>query len=220
MDLSALTQVSTGTSSTGTAASSASASDFDTFLKMLTTQAQNQDPFNPVDATEYASQLASFSAVEQQVMTNELLSSLTALAGAGGFERLASWIGLETLAPGAARFDGAPVDLYFDPVEETESVVLVLRDASGSVQSRITLPAGSDSYTWEGSDLAGAALPDGIYGAEIEVTRDGVLAETRDAYSYMRIDEVSRGEDGLVLTLRGGDTLDASSAAAVRRPAT
>ena len=42
-------------------------SDFQTFIQMLTTQAENQDPLNPMDSAEYASQLASFSSVEQQV---------------------------------------------------------------------------------------------------------------------------------------------------------
>jgi flagellar basal-body rod modification protein FlgD len=48
-------------------------SDFETFLKMLTVQMQNQDPLNPVDSSDYATQLATFSGVEQQVQTNDLL---------------------------------------------------------------------------------------------------------------------------------------------------
>ena len=54
---------------TGTSPSSTSAltSDFETFLKMLTTQARYQDPLEPLDSQEYASQLAQFSMVEQQV---------------------------------------------------------------------------------------------------------------------------------------------------------
>ena len=39
-------------------------SDFNTFLKMLTTQLKNQDPLNPMDNSEYAAQLATFSGVE------------------------------------------------------------------------------------------------------------------------------------------------------------
>ncbi len=38
--------------------------DFETFLKMLTVQMQNQDPLNPVDSSDYATQLATFSGVE------------------------------------------------------------------------------------------------------------------------------------------------------------
>jgi flagellar basal-body rod modification protein FlgD len=51
--------------------------DFQTFLQLLTTQLKNQDPLNPMESTEYATQLATFSGVEQQVRTNELLESLS-----------------------------------------------------------------------------------------------------------------------------------------------
>ena len=52
-------------------------SDFETFLQMLTAQARYQDPLEPIDSSEYASQLAQFSMVEQQVLSNDLLTSLT-----------------------------------------------------------------------------------------------------------------------------------------------
>ncbi|MFV2001871.1 MAG: flagellar hook capping FlgD N-terminal domain-containing protein, partial [Paracoccaceae bacterium] len=51
-------------------------SDFETFLKLLTTQLKNQDPLKPVDSSDFAVQLATFSSVEQQVKTNDLLTSL------------------------------------------------------------------------------------------------------------------------------------------------
>lgn len=70
-------------------------SDFETFLKMLTVQMQNQDPLNPMDSSEYAMQLATFSGLEQQVLTNELLNSLIYLGSQTGVSGLADWIGLE-----------------------------------------------------------------------------------------------------------------------------
>lgn len=220
MDVSTVSQAAATSAAAGGATDQVSVltSDFDTFLRMLTTQAQNQDPFNPVDATEYASQLASFSAVEQQVLTNELLTGLVERATGGGFERMASWIGLETLAPGAAYLDGSGAALTFDPVEEGESAVLVLRDATGALRNRVSLAAGQGSYVWDGTDLSGAQLPAGLYEAELEVSRDGALVETRDAYSYVRIDEVSRDGTRYLLTLQGGGHLDASEVAALRRP--
>ena len=51
-------------------------SDFETFLKMLTAQISNQDPLNPIDASDYSTQLATFSGVEQQVLTNDLLRQI------------------------------------------------------------------------------------------------------------------------------------------------
>lgn len=65
-------------------------SDFDTFLRMLTVQMQNQDPLNPVDSTDYATQLATFSQVEQAVLTNDLLKSLTTQLTSSGLADMAA----------------------------------------------------------------------------------------------------------------------------------
>jgi len=76
-------------------------SDFETFLKMLTVQLENQDPLNPVDSADYAVQLATFSGVEQQVQTNDLLKQLATQLGTGSIAQMASWVGMEarTTAP-------------------------------------------------------------------------------------------------------------------------
>lgn len=63
-----------------TSAASADATDatlnYDSFLKLLVAQMKNQDPTDPVDASEQMSQLASFSNVEQAIKTNKNLESL------------------------------------------------------------------------------------------------------------------------------------------------
>lgn len=64
--------------------------DFQTFLRMLTTQLQNQDPMNPMESSDFSVQLATFSGVEQQVMTNQLLTSLSARME---LSELSSWHG-------------------------------------------------------------------------------------------------------------------------------
>jgi flagellar basal-body rod modification protein FlgD len=73
-------------SSTSTAASAAAAAgktatvNYNQFLQLLVTEMKNQDPTNPMDASQQLSQLASFSAVEQQVQTNTTLASLLSTA--------------------------------------------------------------------------------------------------------------------------------------------
>ena len=74
-------------------------SDFDTFLRMLTVQVQNQDPLNPVDATDYATQLATFSGVEQQVLTNDLLTGLQDLLGGGSLQQMGGFMPFVTSLP-------------------------------------------------------------------------------------------------------------------------
>ena len=50
--------------------------DFETFLKILTAQIQNQDPINPIDSSDYATQPAAFSSVEQRVLANSHLEKI------------------------------------------------------------------------------------------------------------------------------------------------
>ncbi len=73
----------TTTSAASTATAASATVDYNEFLQLLVAELQNQDPTNPADPTQYMSQLASFSSVEQQVQTNSTLDSLLA-AQAGG----------------------------------------------------------------------------------------------------------------------------------------
>lgn len=52
------------------------APDYNSFLRLLIAQMKNQDPMKPIDATQYISQIASFSNVEQAVQTNAKLDAL------------------------------------------------------------------------------------------------------------------------------------------------
>ncbi|MCL6705492.1 flagellar hook assembly protein FlgD [Pseudomonas sp. R2.Fl] len=59
-------------------ASSAASLNYDSFLQLLITQMKNQDPTDPMDASEQVAQLATFSQVEQTIQTNRHLESLLA----------------------------------------------------------------------------------------------------------------------------------------------
>ena len=87
------TPVAATTTTSGTAASTSSSAaatntvDYNTFLKLLVSEIQNQDPTNPTDPTQYLGQLASFSAVGQSVQTNaklDLMLTTNALSQAEG----------------------------------------------------------------------------------------------------------------------------------------
>ena len=77
---------------TGTGANKLSA-DFNAFIKMLTAQVKNQDPLKPIDSTEFATQLATFSSLEQQVLTNSKLSEISSNLGAVTCLRLQTLLG-------------------------------------------------------------------------------------------------------------------------------
>lgn len=67
---------STGNSTTSTSSTTGASVDYQSFLKLLVTEMQNQDPTNPIDSTQYMAQLAAFSNVEQATITNTKLDQL------------------------------------------------------------------------------------------------------------------------------------------------
>ena len=121
-------------------ANSALSSDFETFLKMLTAQMENQDPLNPVDSTEFASQLAQFSSVEQQVRTNDLLSVMGQQLGIMGMGQLQGWVGMTARAEMPVAFEGAPVGVTLNPAAGADLARLVVRDARGGIVAQQDVP--------------------------------------------------------------------------------
>lgn len=192
--------------------------DYATFLKMLTVQMQNQDPLNPIDSADYAVQLATFSGVEQQVRTNDLLASLGSQFGLLGMAQLAGWVGQEARAAVPVWMDGDPVTLTPAPETLADEAVLVVRDAGGALVSRESLPVSSEPYQWLGADAAGDPLPAGLYGLSLESYSNGALLSTRPVESYARILEAQGGTSGTALVLEGGVRVAATAVTALRMP--
>ena len=104
MDVPSATSASSSPGTTGTGGTAPTiSSDFNTFLRMLTVQMQNQDPLNPIDSADYAVQLATFSGVEQQVRTNQLLADMQGKFSQLGMAEMAGWIGKEARSAAPVR---------------------------------------------------------------------------------------------------------------------
>ncbi len=193
-------------------------SDFQTFLTLLTTQLENQDPLNPLDSSEFAVQLATFSGVEQQVKTNDLLRDLAAGIGAAGLSQFAGWVGMEARVTAPARFDGAPITLAPAPDPASDAATLVVRDATGREVSREPMPPVSAPVLWAGTGPGGQPLPAGLYTFEVESLNRGEVTSVRPVDHYARVSEVRQGPDGVELVLNGGSVVAASAVSALRTP--
>ncbi|WP_083444926.1 flagellar hook capping FlgD N-terminal domain-containing protein [Pseudorhodobacter aquimaris] len=207
----------TTTTTTNSDTTSTISSDFDTFLKMLTAQIQNQDPMNPIDSSEFAVQLATFSSVEQQSLTNQKLDTLAGLMGVQGMTQLAPWVGQEARSAGPVYMNGTPVTISTDPHVTADRAVLVVKDNSGNTLAREDVPASGGAYEWTGSDIAGKALPSGIYTLSLESYRDGVQVGTSAVESYASIQEVQTAATGPQLILAGGIAISAEQVTALRQ---
>lgn len=193
-------------------------SDFETFLKMLTAQMQNQDPLNPVDSTEFASQLAAFSTVEQQVRTNDLLTDLGTQLGILGMGQLQGWVGMTARAVMPVAFEGTAISLTLTTQPQADLARLVVRDAAGGVVQEQTVPAQGGDFIWTGRDDTGHILPNGTYSLSVDSFLQDQLLGSTPVESQARIVEARLSEGSTVLVMEGGSLIPASKVLGLRKP--
>ena len=191
-------------------------SDFDTFLRMLTAQMKNQDPLNPVDSTDFATQLATFSAVEQAVTTNDLLRALSAQLGAAGLSDMATWVGKEVRVAAPAYFDGGPITIYPNPLPQAQSGEIVVRDMTGFEVQRVPVPAASDALQWTGTDARGYPMVHGAYEFTYVSLVDGQPIGATPVEVYSQVTEVRSDMGQITLIMKGGIAVAAQDVTALR----
>jgi flagellar basal-body rod modification protein FlgD len=206
----------TASATTATGQSTASttqpviSSDFETFLKMLTVQMENQDPLNPIESTEFATQLATFSSVEQQVQTNDLLKAMGSQIGAMSVSQLSSWVGMTAHADMPAQFEGNPIRIVTDASNLANSAQLVVRNSVGAEVARQDIPTTRTETDWTGANSSGGRLPIGAYSLEVESFSNGELIQTSPVLVEARIIE-ARNENGQPLLIMNTGQAVASS---------
>ena len=206
------------TARSATKSSSGLSSDFETFLVMLTTQMQNQDPLNPMESSDFAVQLATFSGVEQQVKTNDLLSGLGTQIDVMNLGQLAGWVGMEARSSAPVRFEGSPLTLFPTVPNTADRAELIVSDDSGKVIQRLDFNPGSQEITWAGVDDAGVPLPDGTYQFVVQPFAGGALLDMQAVEAFSMIKEVRTDGDEIGLILQGDIEQSAQSITALRTP--
>lgn len=193
-------------------------SDFEVFLRMLTAQAEYQDPLEPIDSSEYAAQLAQFSMVEQQVTTNDLMKQILSALGASDMASAANWIGMEALVQGPAQFDGSPVALAPNPPITADEVTLIVTNAQGVEVQRKAMPLGAETYAWDGRKTDGTLFSPGEYRFEVESKSNGNVLVTDPALVYSRVTEARIDGGSTLLVLNSGYMIAATDVLGLREP--
>lgn len=193
-------------------------SDYETFLRMLTVQLENQDPLNPVENSEFAVQLATFSGVEQQTRTNQLLEDLAQQMNGSNFSQLANWVGMEARVDAPLFFDGSPVELATSIPRNAETAFVVARDAAGQVVSRDRVPTSGTEAIWAGVGQNGTPLPNGLYSFTVESFTGDELLQISDIPVYAEVQEAQILNGQTILVFPGGTTAPASAVTALRNP--
>jgi flagellar basal-body rod modification protein FlgD len=192
------------------------AADFEVFLQMLTTQLKYQDPMNPMDSSEFSTQLATFAGVEQQALGNELLAGMTAQLATSSMAEIAGWIGQEVRVAAPVFFDGTPVTVSPNPALLADTAELVVRDEDGKEITRHTIPVSADPVEWAGVSSDGAPLPDGVYRFEVVSYADGKQILSEPAEVYAEVVEIRSRDGANFLLLEGDIAVSAASVTAIR----
>ena len=174
MNVQALTGYNTyGTSTEGKGKSSLGQQEF---LRLLVTQLQNQDPVNPMDGAEFASQLAQFNSVEQLIQVNSGLQNLQYAQDLMGSSltnsMAASLTGKEVraLSDQIHLSTEGDANLNFKLNDSAEEVEIIIRTEGGAEVRRETLtgtPSGDNNWSWDGMNNKGERMGEGAYTVEI-----------------------------------------------------
>jgi flagellar basal-body rod modification protein FlgD len=178
------------------------ASNFETFLTLLTTQLKNQNPLEPLDTNQFTQQLVSFAGVEQQLRTNDHLESLLKFQKVGHNVTALGFVGAHVTAEGSTTElrDGLAVWYLSSPTPAQANISIL--DANGSTvfTDTKTLDANTQPYQWNGRTSTGTIAPPGSY--KIVVTAQdagGQAVQVGTSFSGV-VDQVDvSGEEPLLL---------------------
>lgn len=203
-----VSQTAASSSAKPNAANAALSQNYETFLKLLTSQLSNQDPLNPVDSSQFTQQLVQYSQVEQQIKTNDKLESLLSEGRIAGASAGLAFIGhVATVAsPTAALGQDGGASWTYDANGAVGDVKLSVLDAKGHVVFSKTEPAGDGKvkFTWDGRNTLGARQAPGAYTLKIgaaDVNGDDVAAKIS---TMLKITGIAPNDgDGSYLTAAG-----------------
>jgi flagellar basal-body rod modification protein FlgD len=155
------TSSKTTTSSTATAGI---ADNFQTFLTLLTTQLQHQNPLDPLDTNQFTAQLVQFAGVEQQLKSNDQLKSLIAIEKSAQATAALAYVGNTVAIDGStAKFDkSATWNLKADQAA-TATITITSSTGQTAYSGSYTLNKGNASFVWDGKGTDGSQWPAGTY---------------------------------------------------------
>ena len=143
---------------------------FDTFLLLLTTQLQNQDPLDPLDTNQFTEQLVNFTSVEQQIKGNQLLEQMLAGQKNAGLTTAISLIGssIEYNGNVVALSESTAGMKYILPANASEATIEIY-DTSGDLVRTVSVDpsAGQHDFVWDGRTDDGTLMEDGLYAFQL-----------------------------------------------------
>ena len=219
-----------GTSSNSSSSASSSSSNSSTslqttFLKLLVTQLQNQDPSNPMDSSQMTSQLAQINTVTGISQLNTTLTSLASQLSAGQSAQASLLIGQNVLVPAGSTGatttvgNGASTGFGVSLSSAVSDLKVTVKDKSGNIVNTLDLgaqQAGTVPVTWKPVDSSGNTLPDGTYSISAAGTGGTGATAAVTALTGAQVQSVVQQSDGSTgLMLNNGTTVGMTSVTAI-----
>ena len=186
------------------------------FLKLMTAQLKNQDPFNPTDNTQMVAQLAQFSSVAGISQVNTTLSSIATKLGATSVADATSYVGRNVLTAGNTAYPRASGGIA-GAVElggDTSNVAVTITSPTGQVLKTLQLGAqaqGTATYDWDGTTDNGQPAGAGPFKVSVSADRAGQAVSATNLV-WAPVQSVSIPNGGApVLTVAGLGSVPAAN---------
>ena len=151
-------------SSLGSTTGATLAGNFQTFLTLLTTQLQNQNPLDPLDTNQFTAQLVQFASVEQQLKQNDQLTSLINLEKTASSTQALVFVGQNVAVDGStASFNGSATWNFNAPADSTATVTISNSAGQTAYTGDFSVASGNSSFVWDGKGNDGSQWPAGDY---------------------------------------------------------
>ncbi len=202
---------STSNSGTGAVTKDTLAGNFTTFLQLLTTQLKNQNPLEPLDTNQFTQQLVQFAQVEQQLKSNDQLSTLVKLQETAQQTQALAFVGMKVAVEGkTAELKDSKATWGFNVTKPASATVNVTNAAGATVYTgTFSVNAGAQEFVWDGRNNAGVLQTNGTY--TLSVTAKDANGQTTAASTETVgvVDSVDMTKNPPLLSIGGKDyTLD------------
>lgn len=180
--------------------------DFNMFLKLLTTQMQNQDPLSPMDSTQYTQQLAQYSQVEQTVQQTSTLKEILARLSTQDMSQASGFIGKDAVFSSAvAGLGDRPASWNYATSQPIVSGTATITNASGAAVFTRALSDvdASGTISWDGTLADGTRAPKGAYTLAIKGVDAAGTPMTATVNSRGIVSQVSAANGALSLGVNG-----------------
>jgi flagellar basal-body rod modification protein FlgD len=186
-------------------AAEANALGQDSFLKLLTEQLKNQDPFDPVKNENMVAQMAQFSSVAGISEMNKTLKDVSTQLNTANASQAISYVGKTVLVEGDTAFpntDGT-MNAVLPLGESADDVQVQISDSAGNLLRTLNYGAqgaGDLGIDWDGKSESGGEAPAGPYKLAASVLRNGTRVAS-PLNVWAPVTSVSLGSDGSSPTL-------------------